>query len=224
MAHSGVNESGVLVDPKAYFHSIIGRAEGALANDWLDVLKDLQRRGIHVNPRPGERADATWPFYALSLMVGGNGDPRGRLWLPTALPTTDDQGNQWFTREVQVIADNPGGAGLVWQWRELGGHPYVPVPGASHDGQGGRVPGGPVAPGAPVAPGVPVAVPGVDALIKRIEALEAQMRLTLQDGSTVAFETENGHVVSAEGGGGAAVNAARTAVGGWEKFKLRRQK
>lgn len=211
MAHPGVNESGVLVDPRAYFHSIIGRAEGDLANDWLDVLKDLQRRSMHINPRPSERADASWPFHAISLMVGGNGDPRGRIWLPTALPTTDDQGNQWFTREVQVIADNPSGSGLVWQWRELGGHPYVPVPGASHDGRGGRV------------PDLPVSVPGIDSLIKRIETLEAQMKLTLQDGSTVAFETDNGHYASAEGGGGSELNATRTAVGSWEKFRLRKK-
>ena len=215
MAHAGVNDNRVLVDPRAYFHSVIGRAEGSAANDWLDVLKDLQRRGMHVNPRPGERGDASWPFYALSLMVGGNGDPRGRIWLPTAVATTDGQGNQWFTREVQVIADNPGGGGFVWKWQELGGHPYAPVPGASHDGQGGG--GGTV----PVAP-PPTA--GLDALIKRIEALEAQMKQTLQDGSKVALETENGHHLSAEGGGGAEVTATRTSVGGWETFRIRKQK
>ena len=219
MAHTGVKESGVLVDPRAYFHSIIGRAEGDLANDWLDVLKDLQRRGMHVNPKPSERADASWPFHAISLMVGGNGDPRGRIWLPTALPTTDDQGNQWFTREVQVIANNPSGSGLVWQWRELGGQPFVPVPGASHDGKGDQT----TTPTNPTTPTGPVSVPGLEALIKRLEVLEAQMKLTLQDGSAVAFETDNGHFASAEGGGGSELNATRTAAGSWETFRLRKK-
>ena len=214
MAHPGVNPSGVLVDPSTYFFSIVARNPGDTANDWKAVLKDLQRRGMHLNPRPGERADASWPFHGISLMVSdnGNGDPRGRIWLPTALATTDHEGNQWFTREVQVIADGPGGAGFVWQWKELGGQAFAPVPGASHDGQGGgEVP-------APPSPN-----PALDSLIRRIEALEAQMTRTLQDGSRVAFETDNGHFVCAESGGGADVNATRSGAGGWETFRLRRQ-
>jgi len=216
MAHPGVGSNGVLVDPSAYFQFIIGRKEGDPANDWVAVLKDLQRRGMHLNPKPGERADASWPFHAISLMVGdnGNGDPRGRIWLPTALATTDNDGNQWFTREVQVIADAPGGAGFIWRWRELGGQAFAPVPGASHDGHGGA--GGEVPP--PQAP-----VPGLDSLIRRIEALEAQMKRALQDGSKVAFETDNGHFVCAENGGGSTLNATRSGIGGWETFKLHKQ-
>jgi hypothetical protein len=222
MAHPGVDRSGVLVDPRAYFHFVIGRNEGDPANDWVRVLKDLQRRGMHLNPKPGERADASWPFHGLSLMVSdnGNGDPRGRLWLPTSLATTDHQGNQWFTREVQVIADNPSGDGFIWQWRELGGHPYTPVAGASHDGQGGGAGEGESEGEAP--PAQPPVLE-LDALIKRIDALEAQMKRTLQDGSIVAFKTDNGHFVCAEGGGGAQLNATREDVGGWEKFTLRKQ-
>jgi hypothetical protein len=216
MAHPGVNASGVLVDPKAYFHFIVGRTEGDPANDWVPVLKDLQRRGMHLNPRPGERADASWPFHGISLMVGdnGNGDPRGRLWLPTALATTDREGNQWFTREVQVIANSPSGTGFIWSWSELGGQAFAPVPGASHDGRGGSDVPSHLTPG----PG-----PAADALIMRIEALEEQMRRTLQDGSKVAFETDNGHFVCAESGGGSDMNATRSGVGGWETFKLRKQ-
>lgn len=116
--------NGVLVDPKTWFFARIGRPEGSPANDYAEVLKRLIAQGMRVNPRPSERPryDA---FFGVTVMVGGNGDPRGRIWLPSNEATVDGQGNEWFTREVQVIAD--GGGGLVWRWQELGGGPYHAV-------------------------------------------------------------------------------------------------
>lgn len=54
-------------------------------------------------------------------------------------------------------------------------------------------------------------------LLKRIEDLEKN---TIKVNEPVAIVTDDGHYLCAEGGGGYDVNATRTQVGGWEKFKL----
>jgi hypothetical protein len=115
--------NGVLADPRAYFFSQIARQEGWPANDFGPVLKQLAVNGMGVNPRPGERQSQTAPYFGITVMIDAGGNARGRIWLPTDLPET----NGYYTHEIQVIADAPGG-GLQWAWIDIGGAPYAPRP------------------------------------------------------------------------------------------------
>src|SRR5215216_625802 len=115
---------GQLSDPRAYFFSLIDRAEGQPATDFAGVLRQLAINGMRVNPRPGEHQPLDAAYHGLTLMVGGDGGPRGRIWLPTDVANIDEWGNAWFTHEIQVIDDAPGG-GLQWRWRDIGGAPYA---------------------------------------------------------------------------------------------------
>ena len=60
----------------------------------------------------------------------------------------------------------------------------------------------------------------IDELRKRLDRLE---RDALKSGDRVALRTDNGHVVSADGGGGGAVQSDRENVGSWETFTLEKQ-
>jgi hypothetical protein len=60
----------------------------------------------------------------------------------------------------------------------------------------------------------------IDELRKRLDRLE---RDALKSGDRVALRTDNGHVVSADGGGGGAVQSDRENVGSWATFTLEKQ-
>ena len=61
-----------------------------------------------------------------------------------------------------------------------------------------------------------------DALAQRVVALEAQVQAleaaSIKYGRSIALRTGNGHLICAEGGGGAEVNATREIIGSWETF------
>ena len=127
---------GVLADPHAYFFSLIGRTDGSPAPDWKAVLESLPGRGMGINPKPGEIQPLNAPHYGITLMIDAGGNARGRIWLPTDVPTVDHNGNQWFTHEFQVIADGPTPGSFVWAWQDKGGAPYAPRP-CQQGGTGG---------------------------------------------------------------------------------------
>jgi hypothetical protein len=120
--------NGVLADPRAYFFSLIGRTEGSPAPDWKAVLESLPGRGMGINPRPGEIQPQNAPHYGITVMIDAGGNARGRIWLPTDVPSVDDNGNRWFTHEFQVIADGSTPGSFVWAWQDKGGAPYAPRP------------------------------------------------------------------------------------------------
>jgi hypothetical protein len=66
--------------------------------------------------------------------------------------------------------------------------------------------------------------PATTDLEKRVTALEQHMAAleasAIKAGSHVALQTDNGHFVCAEGGGGGAVVADRTQAAGWETFTV----
>jgi hypothetical protein len=124
---------------KDYFFSRIGSSEGQPANNWKQALESLPGQGFGVNPKPGERQPPDALHHGISVMIDGGGNARGRIWLPTDTATTDHNGNQWFTHEVQVIADGPEPGTFVWAWDSKSGHaprpfkadPSQPAPGPS---------------------------------------------------------------------------------------------
>ena len=125
---------GMLADPRAYFFSLIQRTEGSPAPDWKAVLESLPGKGMGVNPKPGERQPRNAPHAGITVMIDAGNNARGRIWLPTDLPQTDHNGNQWFTHEIQVIADGPTPGSFVWAWEDKGGPPYAPRPCPSPSG------------------------------------------------------------------------------------------
>ncbi len=118
---------GVLADPRAYFFSLIERTEGSPAPDWKAVLESLPRKGMGINPKPGERQPLNAPHYGITVMIDAGNNARGRIWLPADVPVMAD-GNAWFTHEIQVIADGPTPGSMIWAWIDKGGAQYAPRP------------------------------------------------------------------------------------------------
>jgi hypothetical protein len=117
---------GWLTDPRAYFFAdVIRRIEGEPAPDWKQVLESLPGQGMGVNPKPGQIQPQDAPFYGITVMIDSGGNARGRIWLPTNTPVMHD-GNAWYTREIQVIADGPTPGTMVWAWIDKGGAQYAP--------------------------------------------------------------------------------------------------
>lgn len=171
----GIDANGVLRDPKAFFLSLAGVREGDPFPRWKEVLQQMIDAGASRNVVEGRKPKRTDPFYGIGVMVDASG-PRGRLFLPAAVPQVADDGTRWFTRDVQVIADMPGatpGVGpFKLEWREWGS-PYVPIqeidPGSGEPGNGG---GNGEEPEAGLTTRVTVLEAAVAALGARVEAVE----------------------------------------------------
>jgi hypothetical protein len=115
---------------KTYFFKYINREVGAPANDWKAVLESLPQQGFLVNPKPGQVMPSS-PHHGISIMIDAGGNARGRIWLPTDTYVTDPNGNQWYTHEMQVIADGPMNGTFVWAWQDKGGAPVRPFDGVT---------------------------------------------------------------------------------------------
>jgi hypothetical protein len=171
--------NGVLADPRAYFFSLIDRTDGSPAPDWKAVLESLPGRGMGTNPKPGEIQPQNAPHYGITVMIDAGQNARGRIWLPTDIPVMQD-GNAWFTHEIQVIADGPTPGSFVWAWIDKGGAPYAPRPcpqaaggGAGAGGEAGSDSGSIIGSG-----GGSMTIdlgPALRPLLQRIEELEAQV-------------------------------------------------
>lgn len=115
-------ENGVLVNPEAYFFSLINREPNQPADDWAEVLA---ASGI-----PAGFAEGVVPtdngFYGLTQQIRENGDIAGRIFLPTAEPDA----NGYYSQPVSPLKDAPEAGHLLWEWRLLSHSPaYVPVTG-----------------------------------------------------------------------------------------------
>lgn len=93
-----------MTDWQNYFYGLTGIPTiGDPADDYEDKMLDLVAAGMKVNPVPWEIPSAAWPFFGLSVMIDAGGHPRGRIWLPTAVP--DSLG--YYTHEIQFIDAAP---------------------------------------------------------------------------------------------------------------------
>lgn len=136
---------GVLVDPKAYFFSLVGSSEGQPAGDWRatfnrnDVIAGLELYGFGQQRRtpPAPAADAN--------AVDPKGEPSSRLFVPSAIcsnakprpgMTTVINGQTYTEAQLGVIQTPPCWEGWIdtvddatqtWTWRPSG-QPYVPIP------------------------------------------------------------------------------------------------
>ncbi len=223
MAEPGCNEQGVCLDPKAYFFYIIGKREGDPADDFEAVITEkMVNRGAQLNVPANQLPKLEWKFKAIAVMTSGR-TPRGRLFLPSNVAQHGDDGNQWFTQDVQYIADGPDG-GLIWKWRVLGGT-YVPI----HVIHGVNHPTPPVQP--PIEPEPPPdggdqhqeLQAQIDELQRAVKRLEDNAMMYNQN---TAIRMDSGQVLSADGGGPSRPEQrvtfqSRSQVGGgWEKFRF----
>jgi hypothetical protein len=108
---------GRLVDPKAYFLSVINRAEGSSASDWATVL---DASGIPTAPGPGVRPNSN-DHFGITQQRGAGGNVRGRLFLPTDTPDS----NGYYLHAIDVLVGSP----LTWGWSDwISGQPaYAPA-------------------------------------------------------------------------------------------------
>lgn len=105
---------GRLTDPRAYFFSLVGRAPGDPAGDYVGVLAQV---GLRQGPGVGVRAGDD--HYGLTQQIAAEG-PRGVIFLPTDLP--DENG--YYTRQVLVV----DGASWTWVERFPSRPPYAARP------------------------------------------------------------------------------------------------
>lgn len=106
--------NGKLLDPAAYFFSIIKRVPGQSANDWISVMVNS---GIPPGPPPG--VDPGPEFYGLTQQLGTAG-PRSRVFLPAS----DSDAFGYRVAAYDYLANGPGG--LVWTFRYFDGGAYEP--------------------------------------------------------------------------------------------------
>jgi hypothetical protein len=165
-----------------YIFTLYGRTIGTPANDWQTVM--LNSNLPHNVYTPGMKADASWPNFGMTQMWSGG--PRGRIFLPAV--AVDENG--YWTRQIQVIADGPGG--LVWAWQWISGHDYAPVQGAAAGGGGG----GPI-----IIPGGGMTEAQVQAMIDASIAAAVAGFTGVQLGDKIALRTNSGLLMGIKGGG-----------------------
>jgi hypothetical protein len=102
-----------LTDPRAYFYSLIGRAPGDLAPDYVGVLAQT---GLKQGPGVGVKANDE--HYGITQQIAAEG-PRGVLFLPTDAP--DENG--FYTRQILVV---DGDSKWTWIERFPSRPPYAP--------------------------------------------------------------------------------------------------
>lgn len=190
-----------------YIFTLYGRTIGQPASDWQTVM--LNSNLPHNVYTPGLKADASWPNFGFTQMWSGG--PRGRIFLPAVAA---DENNYW-TRQIQVIADGPGG--LVWAWQRISGHDYAPVQSAVVVPPGGTVP--PII----IQPGGGLSKEEVQAMIDA--SLTNVLAGTVQFGSKIALRTNSGLIAGIEGGGPTEVDAPIKLIGkmdihAWESFQI----
>lgn len=168
----GVNSDNVLVDPKAYYYWLIGRADGQMADDWISVLTES---GIPAGFSPYQ-VPYDNGFYGLTQQIGSGG-VRGRLFLPTAYP--DDLG--YYSHPVDLLAgEEPN---LEWFYKDRGeGPPYSPI-------NSGTIP----------IPG-PNPPPNQGGLTEE-RVIELIMENAIAYGSKIGLRVDNGQIIGIVGGG-----------------------
>lgn len=115
----------MIADPKAFFFSLV--REGANAMNYKTILRDIEQRLYN---------------EGIGQLCGMNGDPRGRLFLPTAAsgscaPRNEAERHLGVKQEavcwihyVDVMNGSEAAGTLTWTWKDSNaGGPYVPING-----------------------------------------------------------------------------------------------
>ena len=196
-------------EAKAWFYAGIGQSLGAPANNWETIMTGC---GLPPGYGPGVVPNASMPFFAFTQQFSGA--PKGRIFLPSNTP--DENG--YYTRCIQYLDDAPGTysaksdpqqdfrsvqSGLVWAWYYVAGNEYSPVVPANGS--------------QPIPPSSGISREEVYAILADYFKVDDK----------IALESANGKIICAEGGGPIEDSApydftARSNVGPWESFRMRR--
>jgi len=189
--------SGLCVDPQAYFFWLIARAPGQPADDWETVLGNC---GLPAGYPPHIYPEANG-HYGITQQIGSDGRIAGRIFLPARMP--DELG--YYSIPVSPLrdADTPGH--LLWEWRPLSGTPYQPwITESATGGSGTPDTGGGSA--------------DTSALESRIAALE---QTAIKDGDRLALHaTANNHYLRVEQSTGVVASDGAN-DGPWEEFTVK---
>ena len=183
-------------EAQEWFFNGIGKKIGQPADDWEQVMRDC---GLPPGYGPGVRPTASMPYFAITQQFSAG--PKGRIFLPTDRPDE----NNYYTRCIQIIDDDPNRPGkLIWAWYHVAGHEYVPVEGAD------SMPG----------------TPGTGEGITR-EELYAILADYFKVDDKVALEMNSGKIICVERGGPTEDNkpvelTSRSGVGPWESLRMKR--
>lgn len=212
-------------EARSWYFAGIGRAIGGPADDYEAVMSGA---GLPPGYEPGVVPHAGMPYFAFTNMES-SGVSRGRIFLPTKYPDDLD----YYTRQIQVIADGPTPGSLVWAWQYISGQQYFPVQGAEDGGSGG---------GTPDDGDLASRVETLEAMVEQqgeeLEALHVELN-TLTDrvtalegagaavhlGDKIALRTNSGLIAGIKGGGPTQVDAPIELIGkqnihAWESFTL----
>lgn len=183
---------------KTYFSDLTGKAYDSSANDFEAVMAaSYNWNGLMMQipanvPLAGEQLPPDAPFYGLTQQVKG-GVSAGRIWIPAAVPQTDENGNEWFTRYIQIIKDKPGGqhgTDFLWTWWYQGGNEYVPI----CEDDGGSIPVPP-----PIGEDLPQRVETLESQVANHESRISQLeKVILKMPEVIALIADNGEYVTAE--------------------------
>lgn len=202
-------------DAQDYIYTIYQRTIGQPANDWAAVMQNSNLpRNVYT---PGLKADGTWPMFGFTMMWSSG--PRGRIFLPTL--QADE--NNYYTRQIQVIDNAPGGVegrDFIWAWKYISGHAYSPVQGVAE-----VPPGGGQQPPIVIAPGAGLTEAEVQAMIDdSIEQALASFT-GIKFGDKIALRTNSGMIAGIKGGGPTSEDApidliGKTDIHAWESFEI----
>jgi hypothetical protein len=189
---------GLLTEPGEYFAAQAGITLGTSAPNWQSVLNGLVAKGWGINPAPNQRPNLSAPFFDFKVMVGSDGQSRGRLFLPAAIP----QDGVWFTADAAVIEDDPAWAVPCWQdaracrwtFKIISGIYSPPACGQSEPSPSQPEP--PIVTPPPTAPDFTAQIGElnavVDALRRRVEQLESNPpRVLLEDALLKSLQRVN---------------------------------
>lgn len=204
--------NGVLVDPQTYFFWLINRSPGQPADDWMMVLTNS---GLPAG-YPPYVVPSDNGYYGLTQQIRTTGEVAGRIFLPTGVP--DENG--YYSHPISPLKDAPNNPGhLLWEWRSLGGPPYVPV----HTDGSGSVPN----------PGDGLSESEVQAMINaslapleaRIAHLEDNPLSGIQYGTKIALRSNSGFILGLVSGGPTSENQqaefiGKTAIHAWESLTI----
>ena len=143
------------LDYRVYVFNLLNAHEGASAVGWPEKMAASGLPMPLPNVPPNQAV-----HFGITQSIGGDGGPRGRVWLPTAVPETDENGNRWFTRTIDIVKHET----QTWMWLDRGGNPPLVV-------ECGTLP----EPPEPVPPVVLPPAPSLESIIlAEVQALRAE--------------------------------------------------
>ena len=155
------------LDYRVYVFNLLNAHEGASAVGWPEKMAASGLPMPLPNVPPNQAV-----HFGITQSIGGDGGPRGRVWLPTAVPETDENGNRWFTRTIDIVKHET----QTWMWLDRGGNPPLVV----ECGTLPEPPEPPQPPSPPIPPSIPPSGELDKLILTEVQALRLEEALRWQ--------------------------------------------